>query len=194
MRRTDFDQQWRALSEEALTGITEWRLQHPRASLKAIEAALDDRLSKVRARRLQDAALASDQADWTAGPDGERPRCPNCEPPLRSAGSQTRQIQTQDGHALALSRTYGVCPECGAAFSPLAEELQRLPGRLSRWMPVAPAGQLLADFMHLPPIAESLARTGRVKRRARPACKSKPQPLRRWNGWAWKPMARGCRG
>src|SRR6476646_1952241 len=57
----------------------------------------------------------------------------------------------------------------GRAFSPLDEELQLLPGRLSptlqeslvrlsSWMPFAAAGRLLADFMHLPPIAESLAR------------------------------------
>lgn len=57
----------------------------------------------------------------------------------------------------------------GQAFFPLDEELQLLPGRLSptlheglvrlsSWMPFAPAARLLADFMHLPPIAESLAR------------------------------------
>ena len=118
MRRTDFDQRWRELSEEAITGIKEWRLQHPRASLKEIEAAIDERLSKVRARMVQDAALASDQADWTEAPASERPRCATCERPLRSAGSQTRQIQTQGGHELELSRKYGVCPECGAGFFP----------------------------------------------------------------------------
>jgi hypothetical protein len=57
----------------------------------------------------------------------------------------------------------------GQAFSPLDEELQLLPGRLSptlheslvrlsSWMPFAPAGRILADFMHLPAIPESLAR------------------------------------
>jgi uncharacterized protein with PIN domain len=118
MRRTDFDQQWRELSEEAITGIKEWRLQHPRASLKEIEAAIDERLSKVRARMLQDAALASDQADWAEAPTAERPRCPTCERPLRSEGNQTRQVQTQGGHDVELSRKYGVCSECGAGFFP----------------------------------------------------------------------------
>src|SRR6478672_3769539 len=118
MRRTDFDQQWRELSEEAITGIKEWRLQHPRASLKEIEAAIDERLSKVRARMLQDAALASDRADWIEAPSAARPRCPHCDRALHSAGSQTRQIQTHGGHELELSRKYGVCPECGAGFFP----------------------------------------------------------------------------
>ena len=54
---------WRQLSEEVMTGMKEWRLAHPRATFKEIEAALDDRLAKVRARMLQDAALSSAAAD-----------------------------------------------------------------------------------------------------------------------------------
>lgn len=118
MRCKDFDQQWRALSEEAISGIKEWRLQHPRASLKEIEAAVDERLGKVRARVLQDAALASDQADWTDAAASERPRCPTCGQPLNSAGNQARHIQTQGGHALELKRKYGVCSACGTGFFP----------------------------------------------------------------------------
>jgi hypothetical protein len=34
--RTDFDQRWRELSEEVLTGMKEWRLQHPWATLSEI--------------------------------------------------------------------------------------------------------------------------------------------------------------
>ena len=40
--RDDFDSQWRELAEEVLTGMTEWRLQHPKARLSEIEQALDD--------------------------------------------------------------------------------------------------------------------------------------------------------
>ena len=57
--RKDFDQQWRTLNEEVITGMKEWRLQHPRATLTEIEAALDERLARLRARMLEDAALAS---------------------------------------------------------------------------------------------------------------------------------------
>ena len=42
----------RELSEEVITGMAEWRGQHPRATLSEIEAALDERLARVRARML----------------------------------------------------------------------------------------------------------------------------------------------
>ena len=51
--RKDFDQQWRTLNEEVITGMKEWRLQHPRATLTEIEAALDERLARLRARMLE---------------------------------------------------------------------------------------------------------------------------------------------
>src|SRR5256885_6436304 len=59
MWSADVEARWRALSEEVITGMAEWRGQHPRATLKEIEAALDERLAHVRARMLQDTALAS---------------------------------------------------------------------------------------------------------------------------------------
>jgi len=40
--KKDFDAQWRTLSEEVLSGMKEWRLQHPRATLSEMEAALDE--------------------------------------------------------------------------------------------------------------------------------------------------------
>ena len=53
------ERQWRELAEDVLTGMQEWRLQHPKATWREIEAALDERWSRVRARMLQDLALAS---------------------------------------------------------------------------------------------------------------------------------------
>ena len=46
--RTDFDAQWDELAEEVLSGMKAWRLQHPKATLRQIEAALDERLGKMR--------------------------------------------------------------------------------------------------------------------------------------------------
>jgi hypothetical protein len=54
----EFDQQWQKLSEEVLVGMKEWREQHPKATFAEIEAALDERLGRLRARMLQDTALA----------------------------------------------------------------------------------------------------------------------------------------
>jgi len=53
---SDFDAKWNELAEEVVTGMKEWRLQHPKATLREIERALDERLAKMRARMLQDAA------------------------------------------------------------------------------------------------------------------------------------------
>jgi hypothetical protein len=51
--RNDFDRLWHKLSEEVMSGMKEWRLRHPKATLSEIEDALDERLSKMRARMLK---------------------------------------------------------------------------------------------------------------------------------------------
>lgn len=38
------ERKWRRLSEEVITGMKEWRQAHPKATLREIEAALDERL------------------------------------------------------------------------------------------------------------------------------------------------------
>ena len=116
--RKDFDQTWRVLSDEVLTGMKEWRLQHPRATLSEIETALDARLAGLRARMLEDAALASAAADWESGPGAGVPVCPQCGKPLQARGRHPRQLQTHGGRQLTLPRAYGVCPACQAGLFP----------------------------------------------------------------------------
>jgi hypothetical protein len=82
MGREPHDQNWEVLSHDILTGMREWRLQHPKATLREIELALDDRLSRLRARLLQDLALQSVAADWKLAPATERPTCQVCGTPL----------------------------------------------------------------------------------------------------------------
>lgn len=74
----DFVARWRALSAEIMAGIQEWRLQHPKATLWEIEAAIDECLAELRARMLQDAALASPAADVSQASPLDRPVCPHC--------------------------------------------------------------------------------------------------------------------
>ena len=116
--RKDFDQTWRALSDEVLTGMKEWRLHHPRATLSEIEAALDERLARLRARMLEDAALASAAADWDAAQGATPPVCPQCGAPLKARGGHPRQLQTHGGQSLSLQREYGVCPVCQTGLFP----------------------------------------------------------------------------
>jgi YgiT-type zinc finger domain-containing protein len=112
------DRGWRELSEEVLTGMKEWRLAHPQATFSEIEAALDERLGRLRARMLQDAALASTAAEWAEAEGEARPFCPECGTPLVSRGKEKRGLQTQGGQEVVLERSYGVCPACGAGLFP----------------------------------------------------------------------------
>ena len=51
---------WGGLTKEALQELTDWRWEHPKATLKEIEELVDGSLARVRARLLQEVALASD--------------------------------------------------------------------------------------------------------------------------------------
>jgi RNA polymerase-binding transcription factor DksA len=119
--RTDFDAQWDELAEEVLSGMKEWRLQHPKATLRQIEAALDERLGKMRARMLQDAALASAAADLRAAQATERPVCRECGSVLVERTVAERQLIPQHNQVLQLARSYGVCPTCGTGLFPPRE-------------------------------------------------------------------------
>lgn len=119
MGRQEQEHHWRELTEEVLTGMTEWRLQHPKATLRAIEAALDERLSLVRARMLQDLALGSAVADLSAVAAGDRPVCGTCGVSLEARGQQTRQVTTYHDRTVTLTRSYAACPTCGGGLFPL---------------------------------------------------------------------------
>lgn len=73
----EFDQQWQKLSEEVLVGMKERRELHPKATFAEIEAALDERLGRLRARMLQDSALASVSSDWKEASPDDRPSLPD---------------------------------------------------------------------------------------------------------------------
>ena len=50
---------WHEQSFDLMTGMAEWRMQHPKATLREIEAELDRRLEHLRAKMLEEAALLS---------------------------------------------------------------------------------------------------------------------------------------
>jgi hypothetical protein len=113
------DHAWQELSEEVLTGIKEWRLAHPKATFREIEQAVHERMSRLEARLLQDAALASRTAgDWNEAPEGDRPCCPVCQTPLQGRGKHARRLQGTGGQEVRLVRSYGTCPTCGVGLFP----------------------------------------------------------------------------
>lgn len=105
-----------AFSSDILTGMHEWRLQHPTATLREIEQVLDERWYRVRARMLENLALQSSAATWNEA--AERPSCPECGGPLIRRGRQPRQLKTHGGHDITLTRTYGYCPNCKKGHFP----------------------------------------------------------------------------
>lgn len=113
-----FEARWQQEVTEVVTGIKEWRLQHPRATFRQIEVALDEKLNAMRARLLGELALASRAADQSGQPDAERAHCPGCGAQLAPRGKHARAILTQGGQAVRLERDYAVCPACGAGLFP----------------------------------------------------------------------------
>jgi len=85
----DVDARWRQLSEEVISGMKEWRVQHPRATFQEIEAALDERLARLRARMLQDAALLSRADEGT-----QLTRTNSVDSPVEQVVIDRREIQS----------------------------------------------------------------------------------------------------
>lgn len=131
----ELEARWQQLAEEVMVGMKEWRLQHPRATFGEIEAALDEGLARVRARMLQDVALASAAADVTSIRPEQRPPCPQCGHPLEARGQETRHLTTNYNQTISLKRSYALCPECGTGLFP--------PGRgtgVAAWEPESQFG------------------------------------------------------
>jgi hypothetical protein len=109
---------WETLSAEILSGMREWRLQHPKATLSEIETALDQHWYRLRTRMLEDLALQSAAADWKDAPVAERPVCTACGTPLTLRGKQPRRLKTYGGQDVTLQRSYGLCPTCKHGLFP----------------------------------------------------------------------------
>ncbi|HEX9871088.1 MAG TPA: hypothetical protein VGC99_21325 [Candidatus Tectomicrobia bacterium] len=117
-RQFDFAARWREVSEEIMAGIEEWRMHHPQATLREIEASVDERLAELRVRMLQDVALASQTADVSHTTGQDRPVCPHCGTPVEPRGPCERQVTTHQGKTLRLRRSYVRCPACQVGFFP----------------------------------------------------------------------------
>lgn len=76
----EFERRWHHEAEAVMSGMREWRLQHPKATFREIETAVDEKLSGMRVRLLEDLALASRAADLQDKQLGERPQLPGVWP------------------------------------------------------------------------------------------------------------------
>ena len=101
-----------------LTGMKEWRQQHPTAPLREIESAMDERLAKLRAGMLEELVRMSPQANWSQASQESCPKCEQCGEVLVSRGKRSRWLQTTGGALVQLERSYGTCPHCGQGLFP----------------------------------------------------------------------------
>jgi ribosomal protein S27AE len=117
-RLDGIERRWAGDAETVWSGLSDWRAAHPKATLSEIEAALDERLDRLRARLLADLALASAAADVREASAEERPRCARCGVMLQARGQSDRKLLTQGGAEVPLERTYIACPQCGDGSFP----------------------------------------------------------------------------
>jgi YgiT-type zinc finger domain-containing protein len=109
----DWEAEWQARSEEAYSGMADWRAAHPRATFAEIEAAVEERLAGLRARMLERAALASAATELR-----ERSACPQCGGAVQARGKRKRRLTVPGDQVVELERTYAVCPQCGTGLFP----------------------------------------------------------------------------
>jgi uncharacterized protein with PIN domain len=107
--------QWQKLTDEILSGMTEWRQQHSKATFGEIERETMRRMAQLQARIMEDIAQASQAVDWEDGPP---PKCPECGAEMERRGEQERSLQVSGGGEVKLKRAYAVCPKCRAGLFP----------------------------------------------------------------------------
>jgi ribosomal protein L34E len=114
----ELQQGWQDGFVPVAEAMAQWRQEHPRATLREIEDALDERLATLRSRMLTDTVQTSAAAHFEGLPASQRPRCPRCDAPLVSRGKRDRVLQTTQGQELRIRRDYGSCPSCETALFP----------------------------------------------------------------------------
>ena len=109
------DPKWQKLTNDILSGVAEWRQQHPKATFGEIERETMRRMAEMQARIMEELAQASQAADWE---ESAAPTCPECGAKMGRRGEHERHLQVAGGGEVKLKRAYAVCPACGAELFP----------------------------------------------------------------------------
>ena len=100
-----------------MEGIGEWREQNSKASLREIEKALDERMTKLRAKVLEEAAQLSELRKWTESENV--PVCSGLQEGIGISSKKERELQTQGGQRVLNWNVDMVSVRnAGRAFSP----------------------------------------------------------------------------
>ncbi len=101
--------------EDILSGMWEWRIQHPKATFVEIEAEMEKRISRLRSRMMEELTQMSEAAEADSE---EVPHCPECGVVMKRRGKRKRKMQGTGGTEIEIEREYVECPACGAGFFP----------------------------------------------------------------------------
>lgn len=106
---------WHEQGAKVFREMEVWRQAHARATFAEIEAAVEERLSTLRAELIEQEIAMKAAAEATDG--SERPRCPTCGQPTE-AWMRERRVTVQGNCPVQLRRRYVVCPACGVGHFP----------------------------------------------------------------------------
>lgn len=109
---------WDELFAEAEAHVRQWRAGNKRATWTEIENEVDAQLAVVRARMVQELALASKLVDIRRLERAERPKCPVCARPLSANGRDQRTLVTDHEQRVELERSKAYCSHCKVSFFP----------------------------------------------------------------------------
>ncbi len=113
----DKTQQWETNREEIVSGLADWRVQHPKATLAQIEQEVDERLAGWRAQMIEDLAMSSQAAQSESSEVQERV-CPHCSGRMQARGEHERSLSTVGGKKIRFHRSYLTCVDCGSRVFP----------------------------------------------------------------------------
>lgn len=109
---------WDDLFGQASREVESWRRKHKKATLTEIEDTVDIELARLRAKMIEDLALASEVADLPTMARKERPKCPQCGRSIAANGRQKRELTTDHEQQVELKRSKAYCRQCKLSFFP----------------------------------------------------------------------------
>lgn len=104
---------WDKLAAKVFEEVQEWQKEHPQAKFVEIEAAIDQRLAKLRSQMLKDSTQGQPTNALTPNPE-----CEKCGVRLQKRGKRSRRVLSERGENIELERDYLVCPKCGVGLFP----------------------------------------------------------------------------
>jgi predicted RNA-binding Zn-ribbon protein involved in translation (DUF1610 family) len=102
---------------DVLTGLREWRKQHPQATMAEIERETMKRMAQLQARLVEELSQGFPSAEPEAG-RRSKVICPGCGSQMQNRGQVARQLQGAGEQDITLKRAYWVCPVCGTGIFP----------------------------------------------------------------------------